>query len=43
MKASGDNSFAREVEQEKAKKIQEEEEAKCKQEAFKDLKSKFVA
>lgn len=43
MKASGDNSFAREVEQEKAKRIQEEEEAKCKQEAFKEMRNKFCA
>lgn len=43
MKASEDSSFAREVEQEKAKKLQDEEDAKNKQEAFKEMRSKFCA
>lgn len=41
MKASENSSFAREVEQEKMKKAQEEEEAKNKQEAFNEIKAKF--
>ena len=41
MKASEDSSFAREVEQEKVKKAQEEEDAKNKQEAFNEIKAKF--